>query len=463
MVKRLPFLKYKRSVIRMRKWLATISGMIIYLATANLVFLYTDTSWPVLTKIILTLLSVALFTVFQIIPYRKKTAGTRLNVLMGGNVLMLAVCIGVLIQIAYLVKRLITGFTDGMDIAVYVCEAILTFGVGFLMAANGFIRIMLTAKQLKLVWRILWLLCWWIPPVNLFITLYVCKNVSLEFKIETAKRELDAVRAENEICSTKYPVLLVHGVFFRDWQFFNYWGRIPAELQRNGCKVYYGRHQSAAAVKDSARELAEQIHSIIEETGCGKVNIIAHSKGGLDARYAIDCLDMAPFVASLTTINTPHKGCMWVDRLLFRLPKGLLEIVAVKYNALFTRLGDTNPDFTAAVMDLTAANCAKLNQEMPEPEGIVRQSVMSLMQSAGSASFPLNLGYLLVKPVEGANDGLVSETSAKWGNFLGTLTCKKRRGISHGDMIDLFRENISGFDVREYYVSLVHQLKNSGL
>lgn len=35
-------------------------------------------------------------------------------------------------------------------------------------------------------------------------------------------------------------------------------------------------------------------------------------------------------------------------------------------------------------------------------------------------------------------------------------------GISHGDVIDLNRENIPGFDVREFYVDLVHDLKERG-
>ena len=38
----------------------------------------------------------------------------------------------------------------------------------------------------------------------------------------------------------------------------------------------------------------------------------------------------------------------------------------------------------------------------------------------------------------------------------------RKRGISHGDMIDLMRENIDGFDVREYYVQLVKELKEAG-
>lgn len=87
-------------------------------------------------------------------------------------------------------------------------------------------------------------------------------------------------RKEQQICQTKYPILMVHGVFFRDFEHLNYWGRIPAELERNGATVYYGNHNSASAVRDSARELAVRVHQIIEETGCEKLNIIAHSKGG---------------------------------------------------------------------------------------------------------------------------------------------------------------------------------------
>ena len=43
------------------------------------------------------------------------------------------------------------------------------------------------------------------------------------------------------------------------------------------------------------------------------------------------------------------------------------------------------------------------------------------------------------------------------------LQAPGRKGISHGDMIDLYRKNIKGFDVREFYVQLVKGLKEEGL
>jgi len=76
--------------------------------------------------------------------------------------------------------------------------------------------------------------------------------------------------------------------------------------------------------------------------------------------------------------------------------------------------------------------------------------------------FPLNFSHYLVEYFDGPNDGLVAETSFPWGADYTFLTTTGDRGISHGDMIDLNRENIQDFDVREYFVTLVHQLKEKG-
>ena len=124
--------------------------------------------------------------------------------------------------------------------------------------------------------------------------------------------------------------------------------------------IHYGNHQSAASVADSAGELAERIRKITEETGCGKVNVIAHSKGGLDTRFAVSCLGMDRYVASLTTINTPHRGCVFADYLLEVIPDRVQKKVAAGYNRTLKRLGDENPDFLAAVGDLTASSSKKL-------------------------------------------------------------------------------------------------------
>ena len=124
---------------------------------------------------------------------------------------------------------------------------------------NGMIRVYLTSVQLGVKHRILAALCGWIPLVNLWYLAKIIHICSDEVEFETQKWELDEVRAESEVCKTKYPLLMVHGVFFRDFRYLNYWGRIPKELIRNGATVYYGQQQSAAAVEDSGKELAARI------------------------------------------------------------------------------------------------------------------------------------------------------------------------------------------------------------
>ena len=199
------------------------------------------------------------------------------------------------------------------------------------------------------------------------------------------------------------------------------------------------------------------------ELGCEKVNIIAHSKGGLDCRYAIAKLGMAPYIASLTTINTPHRGCLFADYLLTNIPSAIKNKVAKTYNTALRKLGEEDADFLAAVNDLTESRCRARNQEMPIPEGIYCQSVGSVLRTARGGKFPLNFSYHLVKHFSGENDGLVSTDSFSWGENYTLLRTNYNRGISHGDMIDLNRENLPGFDVREFYVNLVQDLKARGL
>ena len=312
------------------------------------------------------------------------------------------------------------------------------------------------------VGTVIGVLCGMVPIANIIALVKIIGVTNREVREETEKIKLNESRKNDKICATKYPVLLVHGVFFRDFKYLNYWGRIPSELEKNGAKIYYGNHQSALSVEDSGRELAARIREIVSETGCEKVNIIAHSKGGLDCRCALTHFGAAPYVATLTTINTPHRGCLFADYLLGKVPEQLKNTIAGSYNLALKRLGDSDPDFIAAVTDLTNENCKLFNERTPDSESVYYQSVGSKLNHATDGKFPLNFSYHIVKHFDGENDGLVSETSFPWGNCYKYLKTDGRRGISHGDMIDLNRENIKDFDVREFYVQLVSDLKNNG-
>ena len=81
---------------------------------------------------------------------------------------------------------------------------------------NGMIRVYLTSVQLGLKHRVLAAVCGWVPFLNIWYLTKIIRIASDEVEFETEKWELDETRAESEICKTKYPILMVHGVFFRD-------------------------------------------------------------------------------------------------------------------------------------------------------------------------------------------------------------------------------------------------------
>ena len=385
----------------------------------------------------------------------------RLRVCYHGALLLCAFYLSTLFSTGmqiYLAFRLIPAETT-----LYLWNLLFCFGVHFLIFWNSILCIYLTSIQLGIKHRIIGALCGWIPGINLLVLIFISKIVVEECMFETKKETVNKARKEQKICATKYPLLLVHGFFFRDYKYINYWGRIPKELEYNGATIFYGNHESAAIVPISARQIADRIEQVLQETGAEKVNIIAHSKGGLDCRYVLSELGMAHKVASLTTINTPHHGCRYATYFLSKTPAFLRNRFAKTYNTALRKVGEQNVDFLQAAGDLTDTSCKALNEQLHTPEGVFCQSFGSVMKYACSGKFPLNISYMIVKRFDGANDGLVSEPSFHWGERYTLLRATGLRGISHGDVVDLNRQNIKGFDVREFYVQLVKDLKDRGL
>lgn len=398
---------------------------------------------------------------FLIVPSFKKFPLKGLRNTQRGTALLIEFLITCVADAGFLTAFLIMGGWD-FDSSAVIATVIIDIVVGNLIFWDGIIRVYITSKQIGLKWRLIGIFCGMIPIAHLIALGYIIKLTYREYTDESSRYYLNEKRAGDLICDTKYPLLMVHGVFFRDLRSFNYWGRVPADLEKNGARIYYGNQESAASIDNCGKHIAARIKEIVDETGCGKVNIIAHSKGGLDSRAAITLYGAAPYVASLTTVNTPHRGCQFADYLLGKAPEGLKNAVASKYNAALRKLGDKNPDFIAAVTDLTHDAAKTFNERCPDVDGVYYQSIGSKSVRAASGRFPLNLSYHLVNYFDGPNDGLVALPSMKWGADFTYVTPRKSRGITHGDMIDLMRENIDGFDVRETYVELVSGLKQKG-
>lgn len=84
----------------------------------------------------------------------------------------------------------------------------------FILFWNGIISVYCTSVQLGIKHRFIGIICGFIPIVNLFCLGVIIKITMQEVDFEIDKAEQDRKRINEKICKTKYPVLLVHGVFF---------------------------------------------------------------------------------------------------------------------------------------------------------------------------------------------------------------------------------------------------------
>ena len=416
---------------------------------------------PKLINGILLVIFIFSFIIINIRPINISYPSKRLKILSNGAELLIAFIITVIINSAFCIYLILNKVPQNntQDFVIYAIIAVITETFLFW---NGILKVYFTSVQLGIKLRIIGIATGLIPLVHLIVLIKIISVTSAECKTENNFIKLNENRKAEKICGTKYPILLVHGVFFRDMKLLNYWGRIPTALIGNGATIYYGEQQSAASVKKAAAELATRIREIVEQTGCEKINVLAHSKGGLDMRYAISKLGISQYIASLTTINTPHQGCAFAEYLLNKAPESLKNKIADTYNNTLQNLGEKEPNFIEAVSDLTIKSCKKLNEEAPNAENVFYQSTGSKLKKARNGKFPLNISYPMVSHFDGKNDGLVPVTSAKWGENFIYIEPTGKRGISHADMIDLNRENIPGFDVREFYIQLISDLKKRG-
>ena len=264
----------------------------------------------------------------------------------------------------------------------------------------------------------------------------------------------------------KYPVLMVHGMGFRDHKHLNYWGRIPARLEAAGCQIFYGNQDSSGTAESNAEMLAVRVKEILSETGAPKLNVIAHSKGGLDIRCAIAKYGLGEKIASVTTISTPHHGSVTVDKLL-KLPDFLVRLVAKCTDVAFRILGDKKPDTYKVFKLFTTDEARRFNEKYPDADGTYYQSYAFVMSSPFSDIF-MWFPSLVVWMVEGANDGLLTPASVKWGNFRGIIRSNNRRGISHCDEVDLRRCRLNRkkgdgvSDITDFYEGVVKELAEMG-
>src|SRR5215217_1101844 len=151
--------------------------------------------------------------------------------------------------------------------------------------------------------------------------------------------------------TTKLPVLLIHG-YMEDASVWNKWIDL---LRKDGISTVYPitfkqSDDKCGSGAEHAKELSNIIGQIKKETGQNKVNIVGHSKGGLDARVYL--ANTTKDVANLIMIGTPNAGSPLAESsdmgapAVYDLRPGAAA-TEVKMNPntkYYTIAGDWNPD-----------------------------------------------------------------------------------------------------------------------
>ena len=207
------------------------------------------------------------------------------------------------------------------------------------------------------------------------------------------------------------PVVLVHGLFGFDrigvpGAHFDYFRGIARHLETLGCEAHAVRLPAAASVPDRARELMAAIDGLPHE----RVDLIAHSLGGLDARYALTHLGLARRVRSLVTVGTPHHGTPLADLAI----KGPLDWARRIIGALGVPL--------EALEWLGTDALAAFNAQVLDVPGVRYACVVGGMHRRDS-TVPLALvpAHAYLRRIAGPNDGLVPVASQFWGETLAEI------------------------------------------
>jgi triacylglycerol lipase len=262
------------------------------------------------------------------------------------------------------------------------------------------------------------------------LLLLVLSALSVAWVVARRRRRLRRALPARRAQRLRHPVVLAHGVLGFDeievaGRRHRYFRNIADRLTSLEAEFHHPRVPATGAVADRAAKLAELIRSL----PCERVNVIAHSMGGLDARYAISLLGLEERVASLITVGTPHLGTPLADLALKGIPASAVR----------------------ALSDLTVASLTKFNQEVPDVPGVAYCSV-----AAHSDLFETNPllwpSHAYLSQKAGRNDGLVPAGSQRWGTVLREIEADHWAQIGWS----------SRFDAVALYADLLRELVGLG-
>lgn len=280
---------------------------------------------------------------------------------------------------------------------------------------------------------------------------------------------------------TRYPIVLVHGLFgFDNIGPVDYWYGIPSALRADGAKVHVAQVSAANSTEVRGEQLLTQVKQILAATGASKVNLIGHSHGGPTIRYVASV--RPDLVASVTSVGGVHKGSAVADVLLGVAPPGSLSntVLISITNGLGSIINflsggsGLSQNALEAAKSLSTAGSLKFN--LAHPEGVPTTacgegaySVRGVSYFSWSGAKPYTNVLDIMDPAlaltslafKGAkNDGLVSSCSTRLGRVI-----RDDYAMNHMDEVNQTIGLVNLFETNPVtlYRQQANRLKNLGL
>ncbi|KAK0742822.1 Alpha/Beta hydrolase protein [Schizothecium vesticola] len=265
-----------------------------------------------------------------------------------------------------------------------------------------------------------------------------------------------------------YPVVLAHGLLgFAELKLagsylppIHYWRGIQEALIAQNIQVITATVPPSGSIRHRAAKLAEDISAHAQGRS---VNIVAHSMGGLDARYMISQLQpQGVDVKSLVTVATPHHGSAVADYIIDGIgPNNLARLYRYWKQA-------TGWETDAFDQLTTRYMTEEFNPNTPDVPSVRYFSYGAALVKKPPLLSPFRVSHGLLRKLEGPNDGLVSVESSKWGTYKGTLL-----NVNHLDLINWTNRlrytlrklmgHQQSFNAIAFYLDIADMLSKEGL
>jgi len=265
---------------------------------------------------------------------------------------------------------------------------------------------------------------------------------------------------EPEVIHLKHPVLLCHGYgaiasLVKPSPLYD----VALFLRTHNVLTYAPNIVPYAKIETRAKSWVKVIDELTEQIAGNKVNVIAHSMGGLDIRYALSKLDIAEHVSSFTTISTPHHGTSLAE-LTLRTPEAIRDKLADFLDWMGDRIyPHTKSDSVASASQLTRQYIGEVfNPKTPNVPGIPYYSYSAAVGKGTSQPIRVITRYQNkhIFEQEGLNDGMVSVESSKWGEHI------KTSSLSHLEQMNMRIKDDRKVMFEEFWLGVIKMLEEKG-